>query len=91
MLFRSVGFTSKQVTYNGKTFPENTIHEVSVVGGASAQPQDGGWGAPAPTAPKAGAPSSFDANVIASQLRSIANDLNGYADDITNLASGAEF
>ena len=83
-----VGFTSKQVTYNNKTFPENTIHEVVVVGSAPQNPSQpateaSGWAAPVPTtspvAPQTGAAPSTPSP---SMLSAIANTLRGMADEL---------
>ena len=81
-----VGFTTKQSTYNGKTFPENTIHEVVVVGGAPQNPSqpatESGWAAPAPivasSPPEGAAPSTPSP----SMLSAIANTLRGMADEL---------
>ena len=94
--FVKVQYTTKKKTYNGNTWPENTIYEVDVVGAGVASPSapapaasQSDWGVNVAPVPSTQTPAGFTA--FADILDATAQDIKKIADELRHTKVSADF
>ena len=92
----TIQYTTKQKEWQGKSWPENTIHEVDVVGAGVASPSapapaasQSDWGVNVAPVPSTQTPAGFTA--FADILDATAQDIKKIADELRHTKVSADF